>query len=338
MANLSAASRRNSAASSAANSPRPSLSAARLAVSIEETKTEEVDEKNRGRMCSERSDSGISDCSTATTASFPSHTCDSILEEDTPEKTEDINRRTSVEMDNKVDDIRKKFASFSENICEMDRKLEDVSKQLDDIRMIKITPQKSVSPPLDKRNGTPPSIKDMQKKSLMQPTASSQSKVVRKTPDSPIMGRSSSSKLVKKAPDSPVLGRSPTLTSSQGKIVKKSPDSPVLSRTLITTVPKSPELKTRVRSRDHTPPPKTNGGSRINSDVCVVGGKAGGLSNATSTKRADFLRLQQRFSNGNMAAKPSPVRSEHSPPGSTAETLRSRTSPTFQKTVAFWKR
>lgn len=62
MVTLSAASRRNSGVSSAPTSPRPSLSMSRMS-----SLSEEDDKTNRMRMCSERSDSGISDCSSINT-------------------------------------------------------------------------------------------------------------------------------------------------------------------------------------------------------------------------------------------------------------------------------
>lgn len=297
MANLSAASRRNSAASSAASSPRPSLSAARAALSLDESRIDEVDEKNRGRMCSERSDSGISDCSAVTSASTPLHPCDSITEEDLPPSPD---RRSSVEMGTRVDDIRKKFASLSQNIYEMDKQLESVGKKLGDIGQIKICPKKVEVTRI-------PSLKDATCPTLMQPTASSQSKAKVKAPMSPT------------APRSPTPVRSPKLT-----------------------VPRSPELKTKSRSRDHTPPkPSSNGTSRTitNPSVCTVrGAKAGGLtvSPGAAAKRADFLRLQQVFASN--AASKTAQRGDVRSGASTGETPRTRTSPTFHKTVAFWKR
>lgn len=65
MATLSAASRRNSAVSSAPASPRPSLTMSRMSSLGEESS--DSNKTNRMRMCSERSDSGISDCSSINT-------------------------------------------------------------------------------------------------------------------------------------------------------------------------------------------------------------------------------------------------------------------------------
>lgn len=223
MANLSAASRRNSAASSAGSSPRPSL--ARTMLSLDEPKPDELDDKNRGRICSERSDSGISDCSAVTNSSAPLHACDSIMEEDTQPDVPSV--------DHRVNNIRKKFASLSQNIYEMDRQLENVGKQLDDIGSVKIT--------------RVPSLKD---------------KIL------------------------PKLTVSPESSSVNGNVSV----SPV----------RSPQ--------------------------------AGGLS--ASNKRAEFLRLQQVFSSNANANQ----KAETKPMSATGEAPRTRTSPTFQKTVAFWKR
>lgn len=63
MATLSAASRRNSHTSSGGASPRPSLATSRMS-SLGEG--EEEGDVRRARVCSERSDSGISDCSSIT--------------------------------------------------------------------------------------------------------------------------------------------------------------------------------------------------------------------------------------------------------------------------------
>lgn len=248
MANLSAASRRNSAASSAGSSPRPSLSAARTMLSLDESRIDELDDKNRGRICSERSDSGISDCSAVTNSSVPLHACDSITEEDVqPEE-----RRTSVDLTT----IRKKFASLSQNIYEMDKQLENMGRQLGDIGDIKITREK------------------------------------------------------------PEITRVPSLKDK--------------SRTSKLTVPRSPEMKTKTEIRE-SPPPSVNGKSNVS--VCAVRSpQAGGLS--ASNKRAEFVRLQQVFSS-NAAAN---QKVEAKPMSATGEAPRTRTSPTFQKTVAFWKR
>ncbi|KAG8337115.1 hypothetical protein J6590_031093 [Homalodisca vitripennis] len=64
MATLSAASRRNSSGSTPP-SPRPSLATSRLSSLGEEES--DANKTNRARMCSERSDSGISDCSSINT-------------------------------------------------------------------------------------------------------------------------------------------------------------------------------------------------------------------------------------------------------------------------------
>lgn len=67
MATLSAASRRNSSTSSSSNSPRPSISSggvmSRMSSLETATDSEFSGKSVRSRMCSERSDSGISDCS-----------------------------------------------------------------------------------------------------------------------------------------------------------------------------------------------------------------------------------------------------------------------------------
>ncbi|XP_054274333.1 titin-like isoform X2 [Macrosteles quadrilineatus] len=72
MATLSAASRRNSSTSTPP-SPRPSLAASRLSSLDEEGRGDR--DRARGRVCSERSDSGISDCSSINTSATPTTPC-----------------------------------------------------------------------------------------------------------------------------------------------------------------------------------------------------------------------------------------------------------------------
>lgn len=66
MVTLSANSRRNSSTSSSSPSPRPSLATSRMSSLGEEPDTD-TNKTNRSRVCSERSDSGISDCSSINT-------------------------------------------------------------------------------------------------------------------------------------------------------------------------------------------------------------------------------------------------------------------------------
>lgn len=440
MATLSAASRRNSGASSTSStgSPRPSLSVSRMSSinqeegeqspsmdacgnnsspithhrfcfntnkclennkiidknrtfgKIDENSENEImsfrdnfvdvngsDDKNRTRICSERSDSGISDCSSIGSSSSHGHLCQCAINT-TPllskkySITEDVESsfcdenlkkiyKTEIEpkkepetvvgfetetktstkvneetMGTKVDNIRKKFANLSRNIDEMDKKLETVGKKLVDIGPGKLTNAKKTE---IKRV---PSLKDSKasetkKSHLMQPTASSQAKIA--TPKSPILQR----------PGRESLGL---------------------------TIPVSPELRTAKLSRHRSSLPPLNGGVKNNSP-CVsstVKGKSGGslksqtsvdsgvggdtvsIPKTTSTKRADFVKLQQMYNaktvshpSNKSIVKDSAVKSTSSTSSCSrknkdlanpvSENLKNTQSgnPNFQKTVAFWK-
>lgn len=161
--------------------------------------TQEIDDgKNRSKAFSERSDSGISDCSSvASTQTSTSLACTanaplfnkkySISEEeeiklsknetDSDESVTDPTSTIPKEViDTKVDVIRKKFANLSKNIDEMDKKLENVGRKLEDIVPVKIADSKK--PEIQRV----PSLKDhkkpeLKKSNLMQPTESSHAKI-----------------------------------------------------------------------------------------------------------------------------------------------------------------
>lgn len=222
MASLSAATRKNSAQQNSINPPVVSKETNKNVINVEcginsslkksyvnkslgDTdkrigtleEADEVGEENQTKLFNERSDSGISDCSSVGS----NHGCQcnsanapllnkkySITEQEEESKchenkfeSNNINAEPSAEIskkeiETKVDVIRKKFANLSKNIDEMDKKLETVGKKLDDITSGKIKTEKR---PEIKRV---PSLKEhrsheSRKSSLMRPTASSQAKV-----------------------------------------------------------------------------------------------------------------------------------------------------------------
>lgn len=312
------------------------------------------EDKNRSRICSERSDSGISDCSSI--ASSASHLCQCAISS-TPllskkfSITEDVelnfcadSYKTDVQptdgkqsstntMGTKVDDIRKKFAHLSRNIDEMDKKLENVGRELGDIGPGKFTNAKRTE------IRRVPSLKDAKRSHLMQPTASSQGKTT--TPK-------------------PQVSPRPALT-----------------------IPTSPELRTSKLARLRSTPSPTAGsvnGNCKNNQFSVSSAaktrKADGLksqssvdsgvsidsgisSKSTAAKRADFLRLQQMYNSNKTepstvsksVTKDSPTKTSSVVASSSVCSRKSKEVPSlensktsggnslnFQKTVAFWKR
>lgn len=300
------------------------------------------DDKNRSRICSERSDSGISDCSSIGSSASHGHLCQCAInttpllskkysitedvessfcnEKEFKTEPKEIENKISTNdeketMGTKVDNIRKKFANLSKNIDEMDKKLETVGKKLVDIGPGKIANSKKTE---IKRV---PSLKESKasKSHLMQPTASSQAKMA--------------------SPKSPILSR-------------QTKESPGL------TVPVSPDLRTArlSRNRSSLPPSNTNNAVKNNSVVSSTAQRksAGSLKSQTSvdsgvgvetstpksSKRADFLKLQQMYNSNAKEACSKPTSSSLSCKKNKELESSKKTkngASNFQQTVAFWK-
>lgn len=405
MATLSAASRRNSGASSnSSGSPRPSLSVSRMSSinqedgehspsmdacgnnssplthrfcfntnkhldcskltekirtfgKIDENTENEIinlrdnfvdsngsDDKNRSRICSERSDSGISDCSSIGSSASHGHLCQcavnttpllskkySITEDVESSfcsekefcKTEPdvIENKTSTNdtnetMGTKVDNIRKKFANLSKNIDEMDKKLENVGKKLVDIGPGKIANSKKTE---IKRV---PSLKDSKasKSHLMQPTASSQAKIT--SPKSPTFSRHSDKSPGLTIPVSPEL-RTAKLSRNRSSLTPNNVTSSVKNN--------SPVLSSTAQ--------KKSGGS-LKSQISIDSGVGVETSTPKSSARTDFARLQEMYNSKAKESVSKPTSSSLScKKNKDLESSKKPKSGTsnFQQTVAFWK-
>lgn len=125
MATLSAASRRNSSTSSSSNSPRPSISSggvmSRMS-SLETAADSECSGKSvRSRMCSERSDSGISDCSSINVPVSHQHQCQCS-------KTALLNKKYSISEETETDtNIDVNAANNLSNTCKHPLKINQLS-------------------------------------------------------------------------------------------------------------------------------------------------------------------------------------------------------------------